>query len=136
MMQDRSRFEVHDGFVPGDEMAAFFQRASVVALPYLSASTSGILMTALVFGKPVVATRVGCLPEYVEDGVTGLLVPPADAERLADAIVRLLTDDALRHRMGQNAKRWAHDRRQTAASKTLRTYEKAIVTNHGPTIEE
>ena len=53
-------------------------------------------MMAYVFGKPVVVTRVGSLPEYVQDGVTGLLVPPADVEQLTEAIVRLLTDEGLR----------------------------------------
>jgi glycosyltransferase involved in cell wall biosynthesis len=52
-------------------------------------------------GKPVVATRVGGVPEVVVDGVTGLLVPPRNPEALADAILRLLRDPELRHRMGQ-----------------------------------
>lgn len=130
MIQDRSKYEIHDGFVPGSAMAAFFQRASVVTLPYLSASTSGILLTAYVFGKPVVATRVGCLPELVEDGVTGLLVPPADPEKLADAVVQLISDDALRNQMGRAAQRWAGVQREAAARETLRAYEKAI-TVHG-----
>ncbi len=126
MMQDSSRFELYEGFVPGEMAAAFFQRSSIIALPYLSASTSGILTTAYAFGKPVVATSVGCLPEYVEEGVTGLLVPPADVEKLADAIVRLLSDDELRDRMGHETRRWAEEKRKTVALETLQAYEKAI----------
>lgn len=126
MMQDSTRFEIHEGFVPGEVAAQLFQRASVVALPYISASTSGILMTAYVFGKPVVVTRVGSLPEYVEDGVTGLLVPPAAVEQLADAVVGLLSDDALRRRMGKNVKRWVHHQQEKIAIQSLSTYEKAI----------
>jgi glycosyltransferase involved in cell wall biosynthesis len=95
-------------------------------LPYISASTSGILMTAYVFGKPVVATRVGSLPEYVEDGVTGLLVPPADVEQLADTIIWLLSDEALCHRMGENAARWADEEQKKIAMQSLSAYEKAI----------
>ncbi len=78
MIEDESKFEIHEGYVSGERMAALFQRASLVVLPYLSASTSGVLMTAYSFGKPVVATKVGCLPEYVEDNITGLLVDPAN----------------------------------------------------------
>ena len=59
MIQDCSKFVINEGFVSGHEMAALFQQASLVVLPYLSASTSGILMMAFVFGKPVVATRAG-----------------------------------------------------------------------------
>lgn len=128
MMQHSTGFEIHDGFVPGDVASEFFQKASLFALPYLSAATSGILMTAYVFAKPVVAARVGSLPQYVKDGITGLLVPPADVEQLADAIVRLLSDDALRHRMGEQAAHWVSGELswKNLAMQTLRAYEKAI----------
>jgi glycosyltransferase involved in cell wall biosynthesis len=126
MVQDSSKVEIHEGFVAPDVMATFFERASVVALPYLSASASGVLLTAYGFGKPVVATSVGCMPEYVEDGVTGLLVPPRNVEQLADAIIRLLSDDALRHRMGKNAASWFNEKQIDAALQTRQAYEKAI----------
>ncbi len=106
-------------------MAAYFQKASLVALPYLSASTSGLLTTAYVFGKPVVATRVGALPEYVQEGETGLLVPPADAQRLAEAIVRLLTDDALRAQMSGNARAWVRREQERVVAMTILAYETA-----------
>jgi glycosyltransferase involved in cell wall biosynthesis len=50
---------------------------------------------------PVVATTTGGIPEVVEDGVTGVLVPPHNAPALAEAILRLLKDAPLRHRMGE-----------------------------------
>jgi glycosyltransferase involved in cell wall biosynthesis len=131
LMRDGSKFEVYDGFVPGDMAAAFFQRAALVALPYLSASTSGILMTAYAFGKPVVATRVGCLPEYVEEGRTGLLVPPGDVARFADAVVTLLSDDRSRREMGRHALCWAEEKRGSAARETVRAYERAIALHRG-----
>ena len=126
MIQDSSKFEIHEGFVPPDVMAALFERASLVALPYISASTSGVLLTAYGFGKPVVATSVGCLPEYVKDGVTGLLVPPCDVEKLADAIIRLLSDDVLRHRMGDNAAAWVYEQQENVALQTQWAYERVI----------
>ena len=76
------------------ELAQLFQQASLVVCPYRDASRSGVLLTAYAFGKPVVATRVGGLPEYVTDGETGLLVPPGDPELLAAAIARVLKDIA------------------------------------------
>jgi glycosyltransferase involved in cell wall biosynthesis len=126
MIRDDSRFEIHEGFVPGDVMATYFQRASLVALPYLSSTSSGVLMTAYAFGKPVVATNISVFLDYVEDGVTGFLVPPADVEQLADAIARLLSHDALRYRMGENAKRWVEERRRKTTMKTLKAYEVAL----------
>lgn len=126
MIQDYSKFEIHEGFIAGDLAAAFFERASLVALPYLSASTSGILMTAYVFGKPIVASRVGSLAEYVDDGITGFLLPPYDSAQLANAIIRLLSDDTLCHRMGKNAIHWVNEKQKQIATETLRAYQKAI----------
>jgi glycosyltransferase involved in cell wall biosynthesis len=58
-------------------------------------------LDAMAAGKPAIGTRIGGIPEVVEDGRTGLLVPPADPDRLADAIVELLRDPAKRQRMGE-----------------------------------
>jgi glycosyltransferase involved in cell wall biosynthesis len=69
----------------------------------MSSETEGLgtsILDAMACGKPVVATRTGGIPEIVDDGVTGLLVPPRDAQALADAIMTLLNDEPLRARMG------------------------------------
>jgi glycosyltransferase involved in cell wall biosynthesis len=70
----------------------------------MSSETEGLgtsLLDAMAAGKACIGTRVGGIPEVVDDGGTGLLVPPHDPPALAAAIVRLLTDPALRARMGQ-----------------------------------
>ena len=126
LMADLSSFELHEGFVSNDLVAELFQRAAVVVLPYLSASTSAVLMTAQVFGKPVVATLVGCLPEYLEDGITGFLVPPANEEKLASAIVELLQNNKLRHQMGENAFSRVDKVRDECVRQTMSALEKAI----------
>ena len=124
MIRDASKFEIHAGYAEGPQMASFYERASLVALPYLTASTSGIVLDAYSFGKPVVATTVGSLPEYVKDGFTGLLVPPGDEKQLAHAIIRLLSNDDLRHRMGDNARRWVEEEKKKIASETMKVYER------------
>jgi alpha-maltose-1-phosphate synthase len=126
LIQEPDRFEIHQGFVPGDQMPAFYQRASLVALPYISAGPSGILLDAYGFGKPVVASQVGGLPEYVQDGTTGLLVPPADERELAAGIIHLLSDDTLRRKMGENARRWIDDLVQSIAARWLEVYGQAL----------
>jgi glycosyltransferase involved in cell wall biosynthesis len=131
LIRDQSKFEINEGVVSGNVMADLFQRASLVALPYLTASTSGVLLTAYSFAKPVVASRVGCLTQYVEDGVRGLLVTPSNIEELVDAIVRLLSDDSLRHRMGTNAESWVRERQKEITMRTLSIYEKAISLHQG-----
>ena len=57
----------------------------------------------------MVATAVGGIPEQVEDGVTGFLVPPGDAEMMASRIEQLLSDDELRRKMGTQAAKVAHN---------------------------
>lgn len=124
MIQDNNKFEIHEGFVSWDIAANFFDRACLVVLPYLSASTSGVLMSAYAFGKPVVATRIGCLPEYVEDGVTGFLVSPRNVKELAEAVIRLLSDEVLRHKMGKKAKHWVEKEQKKITKRLIRIYKK------------
>jgi len=61
------------------------------------------LLEAMAHGKPMVATRVGGNPEVVHEGITGILVPPEDHDKLADAIIRMLKDDHLREKAGKAA---------------------------------
>ena len=83
-------------------------RSSLVLIP--SRMLEGLPLVALEAahaGVPCVATDRGGLPEAVENGVTGLLVPPDDAEALASAVMQLLGDNDLRQRFGQNARNLA-----------------------------
>lgn len=100
-MAGRDAFEVHNYRIPYDEGARLFQQASVIALPYVEASQSGIIPTAYGFRRPVVVTDVGSLPEIVDNGKTGYVVPPRDPEALAAAIVSLLKDPTACRRMGE-----------------------------------
>ena len=100
-MAGRDAFEVHNYRIPYEEGARLFQQASIVALPYVEASQSGVIPTAYGFRRPVVVTDVGSLPEVVDDGVTGYIVPPRDPAALAAAIVSLLEDPAACRRMGE-----------------------------------
>jgi glycosyltransferase involved in cell wall biosynthesis len=91
--------EVIADYISNARLAELLQSTRVVACPYVDATQSGVALTGLAFEKPVVATRVGGIPEYIEHGQTGLLVPPRDAAALADALVALLTDAALDERL-------------------------------------
>jgi glycosyltransferase involved in cell wall biosynthesis len=95
------------GYVPMEDVPRCFLAADCVALPYREVSQSGVLHLAYAFARPVVATRVGGFPETVADGITGLLVPPADAAALAAALLRLLSDDRVCRRMGAAARQQA-----------------------------
>jgi glycosyltransferase involved in cell wall biosynthesis len=105
------RLEVLEGYLSNPRLVALCQTATLVVCPYLDATQSAVALTALGLGTPVVASRVGALPEYVTDGATGLLVAPGDAEALAEALRRVLEDNELRRRLRQNiADRLSNDR--------------------------
>lgn len=75
----------------------------VASLGSEAVSRSGVEWMAL--GRPLVASAVGCLPEYVQEGTTGILVPPNEPEALGAALLRLADDPLLRERMGRAARR-------------------------------
>ncbi len=77
-----------DKYVPNEEVGKYFTAADLIVQPYVSATGSGVIQTAFGFNKPVVATKVGSLPEVVEDGKTGFLVQSKSPDELADAILK------------------------------------------------
>jgi glycosyltransferase involved in cell wall biosynthesis len=95
------------GFIPQRELATWFCAADVVALPYLRAYHSANLLTAYTFGRPVVATAVGGLPEDMAEGRSGHVVPPGNEETLAQAICAILSDDEKLEQMGRYARHLA-----------------------------
>src|SRR6266513_6146250 len=101
----------------------------------MSSVTEGLgtsLLDAMAAGKPVVATTAGGIPEVVVDGETGFLVPPRDHDAMAGAMVKLLKDDALRHRMGDAGR--ARVRTTFSAERmvqdTLRVYQRVALHPH------
>ena len=112
-------------YVPSDEVAALMAIATIVALPYRSASQSGALQVAYTFGRPVVATRVGGLPEAVDDGRSGVLVAPESPAELADAIKAILCSPGRAAEMGTYARQLAHGRFSwdSVAAEMLSVYE-------------
>ncbi len=95
---------VDDRFIPSAELIAFIQAADCIVLPYLEATQSGVLAAALANERFVIASRTGGIPDVVEDGVNGLLVPPGDSAALVTAIRRAASDGALRRRLAQGAR--------------------------------
>lgn len=134
MMLHPERFIVYNEYVSDEKRAELFRRASVVVLPYIEASQSGVIPIAYRFGKPVVATRVGGLPDMVDHGRTGYLVPPRDAKALAEALVLLLQDKELRSQFGKNGRRKINVEcaPELVAHKTRIVYLQAMSGTHQP----
>jgi glycosyltransferase involved in cell wall biosynthesis len=103
MIRNPEHFEIHDYYVKDEQLCELFQRASVVILPYYGLkSQSGVLFTAYAFLKPVVVTNVGCLPDAVSHGETGLIIEPKSIEALSNAIITILKNEKLRKKMKEN----------------------------------
>ena len=87
--------------------APYYERAAVVCVPSRREGYGVVAREAMAHGRPVVATAVGGLVDVVDDGVTGLLVPPGDVRSLRAALERLLADPELRARLGAAAREHA-----------------------------
>jgi phosphatidylinositol alpha-1,6-mannosyltransferase len=125
-LQDHVRLcgEVSDG-----ELVKLFQSCDIVVLPALASADDVegfgmVLLEAGAAGKPVIATKVGGIPDAVDDGRTGVLVEAADYRTLSDSVLELLVDDERRHAMGEFARR----RMQTEFSweTVIERYEKVF----------
>jgi glycosyltransferase involved in cell wall biosynthesis len=124
----RTRLGLEDVVVIGpaisqEEVARQMQACHLFVLPCRQDRTGDmdgiptVFMEAMATGRPVVSCPVSGIPELVRDGETGVLVPSEDPSALADAIVRLAADDALRARLGQHARALVerqHDQRSNA----------------------
>jgi glycosyltransferase involved in cell wall biosynthesis len=116
------------GYVAREEVLDHYRRAAVVVCPSRRDGFPVACAEAMAYGRPVVASAVGGLPDMVVDGETGLLVPPRDPGALRAAIDRLLADADLRRRLGQAARErisalcsW-----DTVVDATLAAYEDAL----------
>jgi glycosyltransferase involved in cell wall biosynthesis len=96
-------FDLRNRFIPDLELAQLLTDADVVVLPYIEASQSGVLMVALAFGLPVIATDVGEIANVVRMTGAGMVIPPRDSGALADALVEIGNNAPLRQSFAERA---------------------------------
>lgn len=105
--------EIHGGYIPDKEVEKYFAASDLVALPYESATQSGIVQIAYGFEKPVVVTDVGGLPDVVTDGETGYVVEPRNPDALAEAVRRYFEEgkeEEFRRNIEHEAYKYSWDR--------------------------
>ena len=97
------------GFVAHDRLPAVLAHADLLVLPSLYEELGTVLLEAMQAGLPIVASKTGGIPDVIEDGVNGLLVPPGEPELLARAIDRLLADRGLAYRLSEGTRERGKD---------------------------
>ena len=96
---------VFAGQIDNEHMPILYREADIALNPSLADNMPISILEALASGVPVVSTNVGGVPFLVEDGKTALLIPPGDPERMAEAMLRVLSDESLRRTFGSNRSR-------------------------------
>lgn len=94
-ISESANIEPHLRYMSDEEVADYFERADIVVLPYKAATGSAVASVAFHYDKPIIASRIGGLPDVVIDGSTGKLVPPNDPSALAETLRRTSRSDAL-----------------------------------------
>ena len=119
-----------------DRLTRLYATIDVCALASVNEGTPVALIEAMAARKAVVATSVGGVPDLIEDGVNGLLVPSNDVGRLADAIVRLARSPELRHRLGTAGRHYAaaHHSHERLVGDVERLYHSVLAEKRGARI--
>jgi len=104
-----SSYVLFTGRIPQEELPLYYAASDVVVVPSLQEAWGLVATEAMACGKPVVASRVGGLPDQVIDGYNGFLVSPRDPKALADRILYLLENPSEARRMGLNGRKLAEE---------------------------
>jgi len=136
-LSDKLKIRPHVRFMGWtNRLTHFYATVDICALSSVNEGTPVALIEAMAARKAVVATSVGGVPDLVEDGVNGLLVPSANVERLADAIVCLARNPELRCRMGTAGRQYAaaHHSGERLVSDVERLYHSVLAEKRGARI--
>jgi glycosyltransferase involved in cell wall biosynthesis len=110
------------------DLTKWYPRASIFVSPSIRDAFPMVNVEALSCGTPVVSTNVGGIPEVICDGINGILVPPYDAKKLANAIEYLLCNENVRNRYGKEGRKWVEENLsiKALARRLIKIYEESI----------
>lgn len=120
---------------PHEDVLAAWQRCLVGVVPsVLREACATVIIEAMTFGKPVIASRIGGNTDLVEPGVSGLLVPPGDAGALASALADVIGDAGLRQLLSEGSARRVRQFRAAAVIARVEDSYRAVLAEHGAAI--
>lgn len=100
---DKVYLQILNRYIPDSEISMLFRKAKFLVLPYTDASQSGIIPLAYTFSKPVIVSDIGSIPEYVDNGITGLIFEVGNIDQLANCIIEMFQNTETSIEMGKNA---------------------------------
>ncbi len=107
----------------------YYSIATLLAVPSHTEGSPNVVLEGMAAGLPIAATAVGGVPEILEDGLTGLIVPPRNPDAMADAILRILTDPEMRLRLGAAAQL------QAESNFTPHAYKRSLIEFYQKTLD-
>jgi glycosyltransferase involved in cell wall biosynthesis len=120
------------GGIPDEWLRLAYRAADVFVIPSLDEGFPRTLLEAMAFGKPIVTTPVGAIPEVIKDHANGILVEPESPDQLADAIIEVLNDPSLSIRLGRAAKtEVAKYDWEVLVHEVVKVYDEAMRASHG-----
>lgn len=116
------------GYIPQKKLPQWVNASDIFVLPSYQEGLPNVVLEAMACRKPVIATRVGGIPEVVSDGVTGVLVEPRNVYQLTEAMQTLLQDEELCIKMGLEAGRLIHERFtwEASAERLIKVYQNLL----------
>jgi glycosyltransferase involved in cell wall biosynthesis len=111
-------------YIANSEVSAIFSASDIVVLPYTGASQTGVVSLAYYHARPVIGSRTGGIPELIEEGKTGFLVPREDAQALEEKITYLVEHPGILKEMGEAAREYyrAHYSFEALSRELLKVY--------------
>jgi glycosyltransferase involved in cell wall biosynthesis len=116
------------GYVPHEKLPLWINASDIFVLPSYQEGLPNVVLEAMACRKPVIATRVGGIPEIVSDGVTGILVEPLIVDQLAQAMETLLLNEDLCSKLGLAAEKLIHEHFtwEKSAKNLIKVYENLL----------
>lgn len=122
--------ELRNRLIEDEEAVDLFSRCSLVVLPYVDATQSALIAGAYFFGKPVIVTRTGALPEYVIDGETGWVIEPRNPQALAECLIVAFRNPARLMKMGEAGRSWYWAQRHLEYRTLVTMYREVVAANN------
>lgn len=115
----QNNLEIYNEWIKDDDIHNYFDDVDFIVAPYIDASQSGVVVLSYSYGKPVIVSNSGGLPEQVKERETGIVISPGDSKALSDAIIRMYADEKRLQEMKKQSLNYSKQLSWEAAANVL-----------------